>query len=356
MLNRSFLSAALAMLLLVPSACQCPTAMMMQNAFGPPGGATTLDSLFVQRAGVPGHEGSWDRAGKNADFRPVEPGQTITLLDYHGAGIIRRFWCTIAPRSEPHIHRQAILRMYWDDDAYPAVETPIGDFFGVGFGQQVDYVSLPMDETSGGYNCYWPMPFHKHARWTLTNLSSRRIDNFYYNIDFTALRALPPDTLHFHAQWRRENPTTPGKNYTILSTAGSGQFVGVALFIQNLKKNFDFIEGNEMISVDGETSPSIIGTGTEDFFCSGWTFDRGTYSAPYHGCVIKDEAHARISAYRWLIEDAMPYKDSIKVTIEHGAASTVQADYSSVAYFYQRGPAAAPPPLPADANGLLPRE
>ena len=124
-----------------------------------------LSSLALPHDGTPMHEGSWDRSGGNADARGVDPGQTITLLDHQGAGIIRRFWVTIAPRSEMHIHRQAILRMYWDGDTNPSVECPIGDFFGVGFGEQKDYTSLPMNEMSGGYNCYWPMPFHKSAKW-----------------------------------------------------------------------------------------------------------------------------------------------------------------------------------------------
>ena len=314
-----------------------------------------LAGLMLPHDGVAKHEGSWDRSGGNGDARAVDPGQTITLLDYKGAGIIRRFWVTIAPRSEMTIHRQAILRMYWDDEPTPSVEVPIGDFFGVGFGEQHDYISLPLNETSGGYNCYWPMPFHKSAKWTLTNLSKRRIDAFYYNIDFTAYKSLPKDLRHFHAQWRRENPTTKGKNYTILEATGQGHYVGTALFMQNRKGHgLGFLEGDEMIYIDGETTPSINGTGTEDYFSSGWYFDRGPYSAPYHGCIIKDDQHGRISAYRWHIEDAIPFHKSIRVTIEHGNQNDTEADYSSVAYWYQSEPHAPFPPLPANPADLLP--
>src|SRR5205807_2773369 len=121
--------------------------------------ASPLGGLASPRGGTPKHEGSWDRSGGNGDARGVDPGQTLTILDYKGAGIIRRFWVTIAPRSDMQIHRQSILRMYWDGEETPSVECPIGDFFGVGFGEQKDYISLPLNETSGGYNCYWPMPF-----------------------------------------------------------------------------------------------------------------------------------------------------------------------------------------------------
>lgn len=317
-----------------------------------------LPPLVLPHAGRPMQESSWDRTGGNFDTRAVEPGQTITLLDYSGGpGIIERFWCTIAPRAHRDIHRQAVLRMYWDGSDTPAVECPVGDFFGVGFGEQKDYVSAPLNQTSGGYNCYWPMPFKRSARWTLTNLSGRRIDAFYYNIDFRALPpgAVPDDARYFHAQWRRQNPTRPGENYLILDTDGAGHYVGCAMSMQAIApRNISFLEGDEQVFVDGENRPSIIGTGTEDYFSSGWYYDRGEYSAPYHGVIIKDERQSRICTYRWHIPDPKPFKKSIRVEIEHGHANENQADYSSTAFFYATGVTRKPPALPADAAALLP--
>jgi hypothetical protein len=313
-----------------------------------------LAGLAMPHTGTPQQESSWDRGGGNADMRAVEPGATLTLLDAQGAGVVRRFWVTIAPRINPEIMRQTIIRMYWDGESTPSVEVPIGDFFGVGFGQQVDYQSLPLNETSGGYNSYWPMPFHKSARWTITNLSKHRIDAFYFNIDWTQYDRLDPNIRHFHAQWRRENPTSADKNYTILEATGEGHYVGTALFMQNRRgRGLGFLEGDEMVWVDGNTKPSLYGTGTEDYFSSGWYYDRGTYSANYHGVPIKDTTLGRVSSYRWHIEDAIPFKKSIKFTIEHGHANDHEADYSSVAYWYQSEPHAAFPPLPRDPADLL---
>lgn len=329
-----------------------PTAGRGANPVGKLG---MLGDLAQPRRGVTKHEGSWDRKHGNGDLRRVAPGETLTLLDYQGAGIVRRFWVTIAPRSEMTIHRQAILRMHWDGEKTPSVEAPIGDFFGVGFGEQADYISLPLNETSGGYNCYWPMPFHKSARWTLTNLSGKTIDAFYYNIDFTGFKKLPKDMRHFHAQWRRENPTRPGQNYTILEATGKGHFVGAAMYMQNRRgRGLGFLEGDEMIYVDGEKEPSVYGTGTEDYFSSGWYYDRGLYSAPYHGINIKDTKIGRVSTYRWHIEDAMPFRKSMRVTMEHGHANDHEGDYSSVAYWYQTEPHAPFPTFPSDPAQLLP--
>jgi D-arabinan exo alpha-(1,3)/(1,5)-arabinofuranosidase (non-reducing end) len=322
-----------------------------------------LASLALPHRGVPKHASSTDPTGGNIDFRGVPSGQTITLIDASGAGVVHRFWLTVLPRigigpttaaQSVAVHRQTILRMYWDGETSPSVEVPLGDFFGVGFGEQRDYVSLPLSETSGGYNCYWPMPFHRAARWTLTNLGPAAL-LVWWNIDYTAFPRLAPGVPHFHAQWRRENPTTAGKAYTILEATGRGHFAGTALFMQNRHDaTFGFLEGDEQIFVDGETTPSIIGTGTEDYFSGGFYFDRGPVSAPYHGANLQDVAGGRVSAYRWHVEDAMPFTRSIRVTIEHGHANSVEGDYSSVAYFYQDEPHAPFPPLPADPAALLP--
>jgi hypothetical protein len=333
------LQAAMAMALSLPF----PSAAQEESFSSP------LSNLANPREGNAMHEGSWDRKRTNDDALHIKAGQTVTLFTHEGAGCVHRFWITIAPREDVAVLSEAILRMYWDGDTNPSVEVPIGAFFGVGFGEQKDFISMPLDETSGGYNCYWPMPFHRSARWTLTNGSGKKIDSFYYNIDYTALDSLPKDTRQFHAQFRRENPTTPGKNYTILDTVGAGHYVGTALFMAG--KALYFLEGNEMVYIDGSTVPNIEGTGTEDYFSSGWYFDRGVYSAPYHGVIIKDEKRSRISAYRWHIEDAIPFRKSIRFTIEHGTGNSVTADYSSVAYYYLAGPSPAPFPLPAD---LLP--
>ena len=339
-----------------------------------------LAALPLPHPGEARHEGSWDRTGGYRDSIPIAPGQTVTLLDYEGAGVIHRFWMTMSPFNvDPRYHeqnpeqmRQTILRMYWDNEKEPSVECPIGDFFGVGFGQCQDYVSLPMNETGGGANCYWPMPFQQHARWTLENRSAKAVRSFYYNIDYTACESLPAEMKEFHACWRRENPTDPQHNYTILDAEGDGTYVGTALFMQGknpeAKNKLGFMEGDEMIYIDQpnpepatpakwkhhEPVPQINGTGTEDYFCGGWYFTSGPYSAPYAGCVIKDEAAARISAYRWNIEDAIPFHKNIRVTIEHGTGDNTVADYSSVAYFYQSGPHKPYPPLPENPADLLP--
>lgn len=318
-------------------------------------GGGTLADLASPKDGKIVHFSSNDPNGGNGDMRTVRPGQTYTLVDYKGSpGAVRRWWITLAPRNQVEIQRQCILRCYWDGETEPSVECPVSDFFGLGFGQWTDFQSAPLNMTSGGYNCYWPMPFKKSCRITLENRSKVQLDALYYNIDVLTQKKAPAQPLYFHAQFRRTR-TERGKPVTLLEATGRGHYVGTVLSMQFInRRGITFLEGDEQVTIDNERIPSILGTGTEDYFSSGWYFDTGAYSALYHGCPIKDLEKGRISAYRFHIEDPIPFTKSIRFNIEHGGMNDVPpADYCSVAFWYQTHPHAKFPPLPTD---LLPIE
>ncbi|HYA64766.1 MAG TPA: DUF2961 domain-containing protein, partial [Candidatus Sulfotelmatobacter sp.] len=119
---------------------------------------------------------SYDRTGGNADFRTIAAGETLTLLDDAGPGLVSHIWITIAS-DDPHHLKALVLRMYWDGEASPSVETPIGDFFGLGLGDYYLYQSLPLAVGSDkALNSFFPMPFQKHARITVTNEGARKVD------------------------------------------------------------------------------------------------------------------------------------------------------------------------------------
>src|SRR5271170_2130474 len=196
---------------------------------------------------------SYDRSGGNADARQIAAGETLTLLDDAGPGVISHVWVTIASDDPNHL-KALVLRMYWDGEATPSVETPIGDFFGLGLGDYHLYQSLPLSVGADkALNSFFPMPFQKHARITVTNEGAIRTDAFYFNIDYRAYtKALPADLLYFHAQYRQAAPAhgwtnqwhsngdaiVDGKknlngdgNYVWMEAAGRGHFVGVTMSV-----------------------------------------------------------------------------------------------------------------------------
>src|ERR1700741_459280 len=194
---------------------------------------------------------SYDRSGGDADARQIAVGDTVTLLDEGGPGLITHVWVTIATDDPDHL-KALVLRMYWDGESSPSVETPIGDFFGLGLGDYFLYQSIPLQVGSDkALNCFFPMPFQKHARITVTNKGAIKTVAFYFNIDYRSYgNPLAADQLYFHAQYRQAAPaqgTTnqwksngdmDGKknldgdgNYGWMEATGHGHFVGVTMSV-----------------------------------------------------------------------------------------------------------------------------
>jgi len=289
------------------------------------------------------HVSSADPTGGNHDFVEIAPGDSAVLLDLRGPGVIRRLWFTVASGDREYLRRIAV-KMYWEGESNPSVEAPLGDFFGDGFAKK-HYTSLVMGESSGGFYCYLPMPFARHARIVVENGTGRRIDAFYYNFDVVTGGRLPRALETFHAWWHRDPRTTARAPHLLVDARGRGTYVGTSLNVQSLSRDLGFLEGDEIFTVDGEARGQ--GTGTEDYFNGGWYFDEGTFAGPFHGLVIKDDTLGRIAAYRWHLPDPIPFRRSLRVAIEHGTENTEVADYASVAYWYQTEPHAPLPPLPA---------
>ncbi|HTB84043.1 MAG TPA: glycoside hydrolase family 172 protein [Candidatus Sulfotelmatobacter sp.] len=319
----------------------------------PLNGLETLKDFQTMRASS--SDPNW-RNG-NADSRPIAPGETLTLAQLEGPGKIVHFWNTIADR-EPYYSRLLTLRIYWDGETNASVECPVGDFFGVGNGVDIPFSSLPVRVTSNGRgrNCYWPMPFKKSARVTVTNEGKQRCNAFYYYLDWQKLPSLPKNTAYFHAMYRQEFPCVMGRNYLIADLKGRGQYVGTVLSVDNSSPGW-FGEGDDFFFIDGEKEPSLRGTGTEDYFCDGWGFrqqDGPYYGAPeWEGTGTGD----RTSVYRWHIPDPVVFKKSLRVEIEHKGSQRfpdgkgtgfIERDdlFSSVAFWYQTEPHQPWPALP----------
>jgi len=295
---------------------------------------------------------SFDRTGGNKDSLTIEPGQTAVLADIKGPGAIHHIWVTIA--AEPFYGRKIVLRAFWDGEQAPSLEVPIGDFFGVGHGLNRNFSSIPITCSSEGRakNCYWYMPFGQSARVTVTNEGNQPIPAFYYYVDYRELKDLPPETPYFHAQYRQEVPCEPGHNYPILDAVGRGHYVGCNLSVLQRAMGW-WGEGDDMIYVDGETVPSLHGTGSEDYFSDAWGMREAEH--PFYGCPLQEEdfqAGSKATVYRFHIPDPIPFQKSIRVTIEHGHANDRSDDYSSTAFWYQTEPHKTFPALPPIAERL----
>jgi len=282
------------------------------------------------------------------------PAQSITTIaEIEGSGVIAHIWIT----CDPHSWRELILRFYWDDEKFPSVEVPLGDFFCNGWCVRSIVNSIPVAVMSaGGMNSYWPMPFRKNARITVENIGDRELPQFFYQIDYS-LTEVPCDCAYFHAQWRRTNPLPYKEVYTILDNVeGKGHYVGTYMAWQS-NSNGWWGEGEIKFYMDGDRDfPTICGTGTEDYFGGAWAFeavDRKSY-APYtsaflgfHQVLELDNfvcSQRRFGMYRWHLPDPVRFEQDLKVTMQAlgwrkgGRYLPLQDDIASVAYWYQLHP------------------
>ena len=297
--------------------------------------------------------------GKGWKVRPfikVPAHSTVTIMDVAGPGTIRHIW--MAATEDLHgVGRANVMRFYWDDETTPSVEVPMTDFFAIGHETFAPVNSaMVVDNPMSSMNCYWPMPFRKHARITVTNDSDKELPLLTFQIDFD-LGDVPREAGYFHAQWRRSRVERSHPSYTILDgVKGEGRYVGTFLSWTQLASGWAG-EGEVKFYIDGDGEyPTIAGTGTEDYFGADYGFP-AAYSTAYVGNVLDHKSKDYLpgmqwSLYRWHVPDPINFHQDLKVTIQdlgwwpNGKYQPLDDDFASTAYWYQEEPHAAFPRLP----------
>ena len=300
----------------------------------------------------------------NDDSKRPLPGETVVLADLTGPGVITHMWITVAA-SEYAWPRLLRLRIYYDGSAIPSVDSPLGDFFGVGHGMERPLTSVMIRNSSAGRsrNEYWPMPFHRSAKVTITNEGRRRVTNLYYQVDWSKYKSLPANTPYFHARYRQALPTRLGAPYEVLHTKGRGHYVGTVFSVVQHQPGW-FGEGDDYFYVDGKSRANIEGTGTEDYFNDAWSLR--VADGPNFGVTVADgtDLGSRMTAYRWHVADPIPFTSELRFDFEHAGWTynndgTVRSAFeeredlfSTVAFWYQQGIATGQPEPPYGARRL----
>jgi hypothetical protein len=315
-------------------------------------------------------QSSFDQTGGNSDRWPIAPGASHEVFNATGPGIITHIWFTIAARGGDHL-KEIVLRGFWDGNDKPSVEVPVGDYFGLNLNAYQIYQSQYLACSPGrSLNCYFAMPYKRSARFTVTNEGTQEVNSFYSNIDYMSVPRLPDDALYFHAQYRQSSPNTPSagsgpklnpngtQNYVYMETLGRGHLMGVTLGVL-LNANGWWGEGDDMIFVDDNTKPAIVGTGSEDYFLGSWNFGGRDGAVPFahamYGApqiVAPERVGGRYCCYRWHGDNPVTFERYLKHTIEHGHDNDRGDNFFSTAYWYQATPFTDFPALPPVAQRI----
>jgi hypothetical protein len=289
-----------------------------QELYRMPEGVQSRVSSFENINSVKGAGGQTNLSAKGNAFESLKMGETKTLLDVKGSGIIQRMWFTIRER-DPKTLRSIRLQMFWDNDPKPAVDVPFGDFFVSNLGKTEKFESALFSSPEGrSYNCYISMPFRKAAKIVLINESNSEIPLLFFDIDFILQKSIPADALYFHAYWTRQSNNTLKQDFEVLPTLkGKGRFLGmsVGVFADKKYENTWWGEGEVKIYLDGDSKfPTINGTGTEDYIGTGWGL--GPYYNRYQGCPIASDSLKQYNFYRWHLPDAIYFNTDIRVALQ----------------------------------------
>ena len=290
--------------------------VMAQEVYLKQEGQTAWTS-FENLSGEKGKGALENKGAKGHAFDRIMAGDSCILLDMKGPGIINRIWLTVNDRS-PEMLRALKIRIYWDNAATPAVSAPLGDFFCNGGATMTAFENCFFSNPEGkSMNSSIPMPFRTAARVVVVNESTKNLTHLFYDINLTRLKNWNPDMLYFHCYWNRENPTTLGKDYTVLpETKGEGRFLGVCFGVYDnpVYKGNWWGEGEMKFYLDGDKEhPSLCGTGVEDYLGTAWGL--GAYSHRYQGCPIAGK-NKLWSFYRFHVPDPVLFSESCRVTLQ----------------------------------------
>lgn len=353
-----------------------------------------------------------------ASAEALAPGESVTLLDQDGPGQVSLINLPYVnetppvettPSSDPDNDPRAAeplkgvrIQARWDGQPDLAIDAPIGDFFGTGFGQAQDYDTLVNGmETAvdaapqqwphaqelssvsegGGVSMYttWPMPFAEHAEITLTNtLSDTTVDVAFevvvdpenvYRDDAGRLFRDEEEVGYFHAQeFYNFSPSydspKPDKlnNDHFVELDGRGNYVGHVFnmrthnFVTGGPNIPTYMEGDCMFWIDHapDYKPDITSTGHEECHDTGAYFQgdehnatAGTTNRELGGDTIFLNFFDETSIFHYFVGDAIGFQDYFMASIEHGAENSFNgAEQAGVVFYYLEGSSAGDPSPP----------
>ena len=283
---------------------------------------------------------------KGSPARVIEPGEGVQLCEVEGPGTIRHFWCTTTP--DPQVLRSLVVRAWFDEQEHPSLECPLGDLMGFAHGKVMPYVSAAHSVgAKGALNLWLPMPFLSRARLTLHNDGDLAVP-FFFQIAMTLGDKHEKDVGRLHACFRRENPTTLGRDFELQPMRqGCGRFLGTVIGVRALH-DFWWGEGEVKVYLDGdEAFPTLCGTGAEDFVGLSWEMQQTPFL--YHGASLHQGRFT--SMYRWHLPDPVLWQKEARVTIQQigfkeGRLVETFDDWCCSTFWYEPLPSRRLPPMP----------
>ncbi len=274
------------------------------------------------------------RPGKMQQVDAIAGSDTIQSIKLNIPGIT-----TTSGAGAATVLDDLWIRIYWDGSKSPSVNAPLGSFFAMGqFGSYPTHSLVAGMDADNNLYMYLPMPFQRKAAIYLVNEGATAVSGVGYQVQYRSFTGNFDDVGYFSTSYTVSHSIRVGRDLPILNARGSGKFIGVTASYTGDPARL-YLEGDERIYVDGSGSPAFYGTGTEDFFNGAFYFADGPYSEPTSGNTahIATAKVDKTAAYRFFLQDAVPFRNRIAVSIQHGPAdNTTNTSAAMLAYYYLR--------------------
>jgi hypothetical protein len=270
----------------------------------------------------------------------VAAGATLTLLDTTGGsptpGYIDQFWIGINDDAvDTDAREKSTLSFFRDGETSASLVIQTGLLMGLYWGP-AGFTSrylgaLTYNTGGGGSNSGSGFMAHK-IPWTesmkivFTNGDTTNGIGLFADISYKTGASINwGSAAHFLAGTAGPVSVAAYSVNTLLNISGTGIFYGLVMYFEGGDGNYNYLEGAFSIYIDGETSPSLVWSGTEDYFLQGEFFNDGVLYGDNAGCTGRNSGLSQVGAYRFHLDDPIPFTTSIKVTWNCGnsAVSTV---------------------------------
>jgi hypothetical protein len=275
----------------------------------------------------------------------IHANDSLTVSMEKAGAAISRIALKVSAFDTEYALRSVIIKMVFDGNQ--TVWVPAGDFFGTGYKKTLYSTWNSGTDEDMTMQSYWLMPFRNSCQVVLINYGNQDV-KAKLETEFTKYKWLD-NSMYFGAAWHEYHQImTAGSDLTggsglhrdinFADIKGKGVYAGDAVTVFNTVDAW-WGEGDEKIFTDGESFPSSIGTGTEDYYGYAWCRPE-LFSHPF---IAQPSGSGNFNPgltinMRYRVLDAIPFRSSISSNIELWHWLPAVINYALTTYWYVQPP------------------
>jgi hypothetical protein len=242
----------------------------------------------------------------------------------NGPGYVSHLWLAINS-ADPLGRERTRYQISVDGEATPSVNSTLVGFHAADLLPNENFatrfIGYNHRETQNSYYAYIPVPFRSSIKIDVVNGSSNAAATLFAIADYHTGVALDWGRMGKLHTVELDLSVAPYAWQDLLNARAqpSGVLWGVYFGMRGGDPSFGYLEGNVQMYADGAASPCYESSGTEDYFNNAWYFQTGVIFAEHSGCTRYDPATYTVGAYRFHVDDPIPFDNAVQVRWQNGS-------------------------------------